>query len=384
MKEFELKDFGKKFPKDFFRVPQIIYKDDNNWVCLPDSEIRSIFDVNKNKLLKDGDFNIWVLYEDKMPVARLIAFWTDKKSKVKHPHAGGIAFFECVDSQDAANMIFDVASKWLELEGMQAIDAVIVPGENFNHWGILIEGYMKQGFGMPYNMPYYKKLFETYGFKTYFEQLSYHVDLKQEFPERLVRFAQHVIDSGEFTFDHIRKSNLDKYVKDITTIFKDVWSEFHADFQESDSDFLDSAVAQLKPIIKEKFIWIAYKDNYPVGMEIALPDLNEIIDDFNGKMNVFNQIKLLKRLKTVKRARLLVFGINQDYHKSGLLSALFIKMSEGMKSEGVEELEMSWIGDYNPKANRLYKHLGNSKHTKTHATMRYIIDPNIIFERFTN
>lgn len=55
-----------------------------------------------------------------------------------------------------------------------------------------------------------------------------------------------------------------------------------------------------------------------------------------------------------------------------------------MKNEGVEELEMSWVGDYNPKVNKIYTHMGNSYHAKTHATMRYIIDSDIIFERFTN
>ncbi len=384
MNDFELKDFGKKLEKDFFRVPHILYEDDENWVCLPDSEIKSTFNVNKNKLLKAGDFNVWVVYDGKNPVARLIAFWTENKSKKKNPYAGGLAFFECIDSQKAANLVFDAAVDWLKSAGMQAVDAITVPGENFNHWGILIDGYMKQGFGMPYNFPYYKDLFEAYGFQTYFEQLSYHVDLTKDFPDRIVRFAQHVIDNGEFIYDYIRKDKLDKYVNDITTIFNDVWSQFHADYQQSDSKFLDGVVASLKPIIKEKFIWIAYKDNYPVGMAIALPDLNEIIGDFKGKLNTLNKIRLLKRLKTIKRARLLVFGINQDYQKSGLLSALYLKMSQGMISEGVTEMEMSWIGDYNPKVNRLYKHLGNSEHTKTHATMRYIIDSNVIFERFTN
>lgn len=280
--------------------------------------------------------------------------------------------------------MFDTAKDWLKNEGMQVMDAVIMPGENYNHWGILIDGFVQQGFGMPYNMPYYKQLFENYGFQTYFEQNSYHVDLSKSFPDRIVNYAKHVANKGGFTFDHVHNNNINKYISDTTKVYNDVWSYFHAEHQFVEESYFDKIVKQLKPISNEKFLWFAYKDNYPVGMAIALPDLNKIIKPFKGKLNLFRKIKLVRLLKKVDRARLLVYGVHPDYHSSGLAAALFWKMSEAMKEEGIKELEMSWVGDYNPKVNRIYKHMGNSTHAKTHATMRYVIDPNVIFERFTN
>ena len=68
--------------------------------------------------------------------------------------------------------------------GMEAMDGPVNFGENLINWGLLVKGFEPQGFGMPYNKPYYQGLFEAYGFQVYFEQYSYHLNHKDPFPER--------------------------------------------------------------------------------------------------------------------------------------------------------------------------------------------------------
>ncbi len=183
-----------------------------------------------------------------------------------------------------------------------------------------------------------------------------------------------MVDSGEFSFAPLDFKNADKFIDDITTVFNDVWSVFHAGYVKVDRIEFVKMFADLKPIVNPNFIWFVYKDGYPIGMEVCLPDLNRNIKPFKGKLNLFNKLKLVTSIKKVDRARLLVFGINPDFHKTGVMAALYWKMTESLKKAGVKELEMSWVGDYNPTVNKLYKHLGNSVHAKTHATFRYMID----------
>ena len=104
--------------KDFYSSALFVYKNDDNWVCPLNQEIENFFDANKNKLLKNGNFQRWVLYLENVPVGRIVAFWTEAKSKKSVPYSGGIGFFECIDSQEAANLLFDAAVEWLKNEGM--------------------------------------------------------------------------------------------------------------------------------------------------------------------------------------------------------------------------------------------------------------------------
>jgi len=46
-----------------------------------------------------------------------------------------------------------------------------------------------------------------------------------------------------------------------------------------------------------------------------------------------------------------------------------------------KEIELSWVGDFNPKMIALYEAVGGVR-AKTHYTYRYMIDPAIPFQRF--
>jgi len=48
---------------------------------------------------------------------------------------------------------------------------------------------------------------------------------------------------------------------------------------------------------------------------------------------------------------------------------------------GFKELELSWVGDYNPRMLAIYEALGATK-AKTHITFRYMINPKLPFVRF--
>jgi hypothetical protein len=62
---------------------------------------------------------------------------------------------------------------------------------------------------------------------------------------------------------------------------------------------------------------------------------------------------------------------------------MYIKLTDAMRAHGMEELELSWVGDYNLTVNRMYGQFGATKE-KTHITYRYLFDPNAPFERFNN
>lgn len=380
----EIKELNNDNLKDFYKVDKDLYKDDPNWVCPISQVVEGLFHESTNHLMKDGANCRWILYHNNKPIGRIAAFWTDLKSKRSDIHSGGIGFFECINSQEAANILFKTAITWLKNEGMHVVDASIVPGDNYNFWGILIDGFEPQAHGMPYNPSYYKELFENYGFQIYFEQNSYHVDLTKEFPQRHIEYAQKIIDSNEYSYKHTENKNLEPYIQNVTDVYNDVWSSFHADWKPVKVEYFEKVIRKLKPISNEKFIWFAYKNEKPIGMAIALPDLNQIIKPFKGKLNLLNKLKLGLKIKKVSRARLMVYGVHPDYHNKGVAAALFKKVTDAMKEEGIKELEMSWVGDYNPRVNKIYKHLGNSHHAKTHATFRFMIDENLEFKRFTN
>ena len=376
----------KKTKRDFHKVPKVLYRDDENWTCPLDAEMEGIFDPDHNTCFQHGEAIRWIMKDDSGKLIGRIAAFIDKNKAYQNPQpTGGIGFFECIDDQNAANMLFDTAKAWLQERGMEAMDGPINFGENIVYWGLLVDGFTVQGYGMPYNFPYYKELFEKYGFESYFEQYSFHDVFTRDYPERMRKFAEHFFEKPEYSFRHIEMDKAEEYIRDLVDMYNKVWADFHENYTPLKFEDFYTILKDSKPLLNEKTIWFGYHHDKPVGFLIAFPDVNQIFRKLkNGKLNLINIIKLFYyRKRAITRARLLVSGVIPEYQRTGVVGPLYLRLVDTMRELGMTELELSWVGDYNITVNRMYGQFGATKE-KTHITYRYLFDPNAEFVRFTN
>ncbi len=383
MKLIEVAD--RKTRKDFLRLPKILYKNDPFWVCPLDADVESTFDPDDNKLYGDGEAIRWILRDEKGRLSgRIAAFYNRKLAGRNKQPTGGIGYFECINDQGAANLLFDAAKDWLASRGMEAMDGPINFGSNDNNWGLLIEGFTRPGYGMPYNFPYYRKLFENYGFQTYFRQYSYHIDLTVPFPERFFRIAEWVAKKPDYNFVHARISQAEKFVSDIVSVFNQAWSEFKEDFVPMNEEDLVKDMNKAKAIVEEDLIWFVYHKGEPIAFFILYPDVNQIFRHFNGRLHLINKIRFLwyKKTRRITRARAVVAGVVPKFQNSGVESGIFKNLEYSFKKKyWMTEIELSWVGDFNPKMRSMYEAVGG-KLAKKHLTMRYLFDRDAEFERY--
>jgi ribosomal protein S18 acetylase RimI-like enzyme len=75
-------------------------------------------------------------------------------------------------------------------------------------------------------------------------------------------------------------------------------------------------------------------------------------------------------------------GVNPAYQNSGIESTIFLQLYNVLKRKWwYNELELSWVGDFNPKMIAIYEALGAHK-VKTHLTYRYLINKDLPFIRY--
>lgn len=377
--------------KEFLNFPKRLYKDDPFWVCQLDSELEALFDPEKNYLLRQGEAIRWILKgDDGKTVGRIAAFIDKVRSGVYSQPTGGIGFFEVVENRDAAFMLFDAGKNWLASKGMEAMDGPINFGENDNNWGLLVEGFMQQGYGMPYHKKYYRRFFEEYGFRNYFEQYSYHREVRTkdnkivEFPPRIMKIAEWLSKRPGYSFQHFEFGKKKKFLDDLVEVYNSTWKAFKEDFTPLDPELLEAMFKKAKPVIDEDIIWFAYLHERPIAFFILYPDLNQIIKSFRGKMNFFNKLRFLyaKSVHKMTRMRAVVGGVNPSHQNSGVESAIFYQLYGVFKKKPwYKELELSWVGDFNPKMIAIYEALG-AKRAKVHITYRYMINNKLNFIRY--
>ncbi len=374
---------SEKDKKDFLLLPIKIYKDDPNWSRPLDKDIEEVFNVEKNKFFRHGKCTRFLLKDDDGKIiGRTAVFINDKTTKKEEQPTGGMGFFECINDQRAANILFDQCKRWLMERGMQAMDGPINFGERDSWWGLIIEGFDPVPYKMNYNKPYYQSLFESYGFKTYFEQWCYalkvHNQLQPKFHERHDRIAA----DPDYHSEHIKKSKLEKYAEDFRTIYNKAWAK-HGGGKELDSRQVMKLFKSMKPVIDEDIIWYIYYKNEPVAMWVNLPDINQIFRKFNGRFSILEKLRFIISLRRTRMTKFigLVFGIIPEQQGKGLDCYMILQGAEHIrKNTPYVDFEMQWIGDFNPKMVSIAENLGTYK-SRILKTYRFLFDPSKEFKR---
>ena len=164
---------NKTLAQEFIEVNVLMNKANSNYIRPLDNEINEIFDIEKNRNFKYGKAIRWILKNDTNELIGRIAAFTNSKyiNYGTTFTVGGCGFFDCINEQDAANLLFDTAKNWLIEQGMEAMDGPINFGDRDKWWGLLVDGFNREPiYGMPFNPEFYQQLFENYGFQNYYNQ----------------------------------------------------------------------------------------------------------------------------------------------------------------------------------------------------------------------
>jgi len=375
----------KKLSKEFLNISLKIYKNEKKWIQPLNQDINNIFQKNKNKTFRHGNLSRWILIEETETIGRIAAFYNNKTAIINNKiPTGGCGFFECINNQNAANKLFDTAKKWLKSNGIEAMDGPINFGERDKWWGCLVKGFdINPNYQQNYGMYYYKELFEKYGFKLLFKQLTFTRNIAAPLSERLYYKTKVAKKNPDFNFSHIKKNNLEKYVNDFKKVYNEAWEKYPGVSQLSSLQ-AKSIINQLKPILDEKIAWFAYCKDEPVGFFISIPEMNQIFKHVNGKLNFIGKLKVfyyLKILKSCKKMMGLVFGIVPKHQGKGLDGALILAARETIQEKlSYTKLELNWIPDFNTNMIKVAEQVG-VKIAKIHHTYRYHFDKSIPVER---
>jgi GNAT superfamily N-acetyltransferase len=374
---------SKKTEKLFLKAAREIYHNDPNWICPLDRDIKNIFNPSFNQYFIDGEAIRWIVTGSSGELlGRVAAFYHRKRSYRYEIPVGGIGFFECVDNDQVAKKLFDAAAEWLTGKGMKAMDGPINFGENDNYWGLLVEGFTPPAFGMNYHPPYYREFFEEYGFKPFYTQITKYLDLNVPFPERFWKIADWVRKKAGYSFQHFNYRQIDKFVNDLKEIHDQAW-QFHEHFIPLDRDLIHREFIRAKPILIGEFIWFVYHKGQPVAFFVMLPDANQIFRHLNGKLHFLNKLRFLyfKWNKEITRTRVTIMGVIPKFQGQGLESAIFWHLRRPVleKRPHIREIEISWVGDFNPKMQATLEAVGANP-GKKHITYRKIFDSHLEFQ----
>ena len=362
---------------EFIRVNVELNKSNPNYIRPLDKDINEVFDPKKNKTFRHGEVNRWIAKNAQGQLIGRIAAFTNKKYKNKGDDVpvGGVGFFDCVNDQQVADALFDVAKHWLLQRGMEAMDGPINFGERDRWWGLLVEGFDPPLYCLNFNPQYYRNLFEAYGFKPFFNQICFALHVKDRLADRFYDRHAVVEKDPNFSSAHIKKNQLEKFARDFTIVYNKAWAG-HGGLKEMSNAVVLKMFQQMKPILDEKIAWFAYYKGDPIAVWTNIPDLNQWFRHLNGRFDLFAKLKFLwvKATKRCTRFVGLVFGVVPEWQGKGVDSYIIMEARKIIQDQYLyDEYEMQWIGEFNPKMVNIAENLGTYRSRKL-VTYRYLFD----------
>lgn len=368
----------------FYQLPYKIYQNDSNWIPHLRQDVEKVFDSQKNKAHAHGKIIRWLLYDAKNEViGRIAAFVNNKTADTFDCPTGGVGFFECVNDQQAANLLFDTAKEWLSELEIKAMNGPINFGEKNMFWGLLIENFTDpNSYGMNYNPPYYQKLFETYGFKMYYKQFMFKRSVLEAPAQVFEDKSDRILADQNYSVKNVVGMSLNEIADNFKEVYNSAWAS-HDNFKEMNTATARKMMNNLKPIYDSNIIFFAFYKQKPIAFYVNIPELNELFKYVNGNLNWWGKLKFLYHKKFHPPTTMvgIVFGVSKRFQGKGVDGAM-IKWAYNSLNEKkrYKETVLTWIGDFNPKMLKIAEHL-DAKVYRTYYTYRYLFDKNQPFER---
>jgi GNAT superfamily N-acetyltransferase len=351
----------------FIKFQWQIYANDPAWVPPLIIERKKFLDRKRHPFYGHGDAALFLASRNRGSkiVGRIMASDDPNYNSLHGTNVGCFGLFECIDDHEVAAALFDAAASWLRRKGRTEMMGPIDYSTNYV-CGLLIDGFrFPPTILTAHNPPYYRELIESCGFTKEKDWYAWWFADPSKAATHLRRLATRLKTRWSVKIRPADLKNLRDESRRLRQIFNQAWEKNwgFVPFTEAEIEFMTE---ELKPVIVPEFAWVAEIGNEPVGFILALPDINVVLRDLNGRLTRFGLpiglIKLLFYKNHVQKGRLIALGVVEKYRRAGIAEMLVLRvMEETMIKRGITgELSMTLEDNY--MINRFLEAIGAERY----------------------
>jgi len=331
---------NKKTFREFLYFPFKLYAKDPFWVPPLLREVKAQFS-SKNPFFKHAEVFPFIARIDGQIAGRITAIYNSKHIEFHNEQTGFFGFFECIDNHEVAMRLIEMVKQWLKEKGIMILRGPVNFSTN-DECGLLIDGYDSPPMiMMPYNLPYYPRLFQECGLVKAKDLFAYIIEVPETLPEKVIRIAR-IAHMHNISVRPINIRAFREEIKVFKEIYNSAWEKNWGFVPIADEE-INYIAKRLKPIIIPELTFIAEHKGEPVGFMMLLPDFNYVLKRLNGRLLPFGIFKALWYSRKIKDLRLPLLGIREGFRRQGVDALLFVEGLKAIKKLGYKRIEFSWI-----------------------------------------
>lgn len=366
---------NKRQVKDFLDLPFRIYADIPQWVPPLRMDDRLRLDPKRHPFYKHSRAAFFLAYDGLRAVGRLAVLHNRLYNEYNNEKTAFFYLFECENSQEVANALFESACDWACARGLTKIlgpkGFTVLDG-----FGLLVKGFEhRPAFGLPYNPPYYPDLIEAAGFQFERDAVSGYLGSDIQFPPRVHELAERIAERRGLRIARYRThKDLRAFVPELKNLYNSALRGTAGNAPLTD-DEVRMMANQLLWFADPRLLKVVYKVedpgkgiDEPVGFLMAYPDISAALQKTGGRIFPFGWVALLREFKRTDWLNINGAGLLPEYRGSGGTAILYSELFKSVVETGqFRHAEVIQIGVENENMLRDLENFGVDFY-KTHRT----------------
>ena len=366
---------NKKQVDQFIQFYFDLYQSCPQWVPPFYSDLRLMLNKDKHPFYEHSDAEFFMAMRDGKMVGRIAALENKPFNLYHGTKDAEFYFFDSIDDQDVANILFKTVFDWAKTRGLNHI--VGPKGMSpFDGYGIQVEGYdLRQMMTMMnYNYDYYSKLVENLGFTKEVDFVSCYIAAENfKLDPRIWQIAEKVQERGTFKVIHFKnKAHLvqwsDKICEAYNNTFVNNWEYYPLTKRE-----VKFTVDQIITIANPKLIKIITHDDSVVGFAFGFPDVSRALKRAKGHLNLVSLIDLLIELKRTDWISMNGVGVLPEFQGRGGNALMYVDMEKTLREFHFAHAELTQVAETTKQMRKDLENLGGRAY-KNHRVYQIHLD----------
>lgn len=344
---------------EFIKLPWRLYRGVANWVPPLISERRRHLSRSHNPFFEHAEAEYFIAWRGREPVGRITAHVDHHFNSFQGNDWGLFGFFECIDDPGVASALLDTAERWLRERERERMVGPLDFSTN-HECGLLVDGHEL----MPqilenWHHPYYRTLLERAGFTKVMDLYKWQILTAEH--DRVLPVIYELADTLEekhgIRVRNMRKRDFVEEVRRFMEVYNAAWERNWGFVPLTDSE-LEAYAKELRPILDERYAYVAERGDEVVGAALTLPDMNVVLAGLNGRLLPLGWLKVLRQRRRIDELRVFALGVKREYRHTGTAAAFYAEHWRECLRRQIRRVETGWILEVNEPMNRAMEALG--------------------------
>jgi GNAT superfamily N-acetyltransferase len=344
----------------FITLPFRIYRDSPRWVPPLISERKRHLDRKRNPFFEHAEAEYFLAFRGSEPVGRISAHIDHRLNAYQDVNWGLFGFFESIDDPEVSRALLSAAETWV---GVRGCSELVGPMDfNTNHeCGLLVDGHEYHPQILEnWHHPYYASLLEGYGLEKAMDLLKWQIIVAEHHRVLPVIYdlAERLEPEHGITVRNMRKRDFAKEMERFREVYNAAWKRNWGFVPLTDREIHHHA-KELRPILDERWTWVAEKDGETVGAALTLLDYNRVLAAIGtGRLLPLGWLRALRAQRRLDEIRVFALGVKPAYQHTGVAAYFYRENWETSRATGIVRAETGWILEVNEPMNRAMEALG--------------------------